>query len=69
MGGGASFHPLRAPLRFNPQGTSICRFENYMEGRCKKQELCPFDHAHCHVCLEEGHRAWNCEVWVRNHPR
>jgi hypothetical protein len=53
-------HPMRFPDRFAPGGTRICRPFNYGSGGCREGAACPFDHAHCHHCLEPGHTAREC---------
>ena len=54
-------HPLKAPLVLSPidDKTPICRFYNYMIDGCKNEQ-CPYDHIHCHICLKSGHRALDC---------
>jgi len=75
-GGGSFLpkHPLRAPLRLSPADgtTPICRYHNYHPEGCTKQQQassssgsdknkeCPYDHRHCHFCLEPGHVARTC---------
>ena len=63
-------HPLKAPLRKNPDGVPICRFHNYnpREKGCKMHRdreghgtSCPYDHEHCHWCGMKGHIALDCE--------
>lgn len=65
--------PQKLPLRFvetdDGQRRPICRFHNYGECRRRRGEgaaaasssspssCCPYDHDHCHACLEQGHRA------------
>ena len=53
-------HPLKQPLRTNPDNVPICRFHNYSSDGCKKGLLCEFDHKRCHLCLQEGHTALLC---------
>jgi hypothetical protein len=57
-------HPLRAPLRMSPaDGTTIiCRYHNYHLKGCLrfKDGTCPYDHTHCHLCLQPGHGAISC---------
>jgi len=62
-----TLHPLKAPLRKNDKGVAICRFHNYDQRGCRKfidmtcsGETCPYDHEHCHMCLELGHIALHC---------
>jgi hypothetical protein len=58
---GFSKNPMRYPQRFTATGVRICRPHNYdMQRGCLKHDSCPFDHAHCHHCLEPGHRAVDC---------
>lgn len=54
-------HPLQAPKRYNPEDgtTPICRYHNYHRQGCSKAE-CPYDHGHCHWCLQAGHVAREC---------
>ena len=56
-------HPLKMPRRVAPTtGLMICRFFNY--GVCHQgDEKCSLDHTTCHVCLEEGHRALQCDIF------
>jgi hypothetical protein len=57
-------HPQKAPIRLCPADdkTPICRYHNYHKNGChKKDGSCPFDHNHCHVCLQPGHSALDCE--------
>jgi hypothetical protein len=67
----ASFphHPLKAPRVMSPlqQGVPICRYHNYHAHGCFKfgnehAASCPFDHEHCHWCLEPGHTALQCRA-------
>jgi len=68
---GRKMHPTKACIRMSPvSGLSICRFWSY--GVCNKFEMpseeygeCPYDHVTCHVCLKEGHRAQECEEWLK----
>jgi SAM-dependent methyltransferase len=56
-------HPLQASKMLSPvDGTTpICRYHNYFKDGCAKGEaLCPFDHDHCHLCLQKGHIATQC---------
>ena len=67
-------HPLKMPLRTDPVSNRIiCRFHNYdARSGCKKfnhccknsnsgeENVCPLDHETCHVCLEKGHPAHQC---------
>eukprot|EP00977_Amphora_coffeiformis_P012898 scaffold3276_cov168-Amphora_coffeaeformis.AAC.15 len=57
-------HPLKAPMRSSPlDGTTpICRFHNYHANGCARfrDKECPYDHTHCHWCLQPGHVAKNC---------
>ena len=55
-------HPLQAPKVFSPtdNATVICRYHNYHADGCLKGEDCPYDHIHCHLCLEPGHVARCC---------
>ncbi len=77
-GGGdkrGSMHPMQAPIRTSPvSGLSICRFWSYSV--CKKFEHrgkpgaekfgdCELDHETCHVCLVAGHKALQCEEWLK----
>ena len=62
-----TLHPLKAPRRDTPEGVAICRFHNYDKRGCFKfndpscsGESCPYDHALCHICLKDGHRALDC---------
>ena len=56
-------HPLQAPKMANPAtGTLICRYHNYHAKGCFKGSDCPYDHKHCHICLERGHIARNCPL-------
>eukprot|EP01045_Picozoa_sp_COSAG04_P026242 COSAG04_NODE_3606_length_2676_cov_1.369810_4_plen_412_part_00 len=43
-------------------GVRICEFHNYDPAGCKKgaRGACELDHAHCHFCGAEGHRALEC---------
>uniref|UniRef100_A0A6B2LGS1 CCHC-type domain-containing protein n=1 Tax=Arcella intermedia TaxID=1963864 RepID=A0A6B2LGS1_9EUKA len=52
-------HPLKQTPRSNPDGILICRYHNYQ--RCKKAELCQFDHIHCNECGKPGHTAKQCQ--------
>ena len=60
------YHPLKAPMRKNPDGISICRYHNYDKTGCRKfidpsyKGPCPYDHEYCHACLRKGHRALEC---------
>jgi Putative methyltransferase len=67
----ASFphHPLKAPRVMSPLhvGVPICRYHNYHAHGCFKfsnenAASCPFDHEHCHWCLEPGHIALQCRA-------
>lgn len=60
-------HPLQAPKAYSPTDPSrpICRYHNYHKKGCRKESACPFDHAHCHMCLEPGHIAKDCNQWKR----
>ena len=55
-------HPKKAPLSLSPldQKTPICRYHNYHKNGCSKGNECDLDHAHCHYCLEPGHKAKDC---------
>jgi SAM-dependent methyltransferase len=57
-------HPQRAPLRMSPVDgtTAICRYHNYHPKGCFrfKDGTCPYDHTHCHLCLQPGHLALSC---------
>lgn len=55
-------HPKKAPLSLSPldQKTPICRYHNYHQDGCSKGNECELDHAHCHYCLEPGHKAKDC---------
>jgi hypothetical protein len=62
-------HPLKAPKVLSPADgtTPICRYHNYHRDGCKLHNdrvalgtHCPFDHEHCHACLQEGHVAKDC---------
>jgi SAM-dependent methyltransferase len=62
-------HPQKAPIRYCPVApnsndktkTPICRYHNYHKNGCHKtNESCPFDHVHCHFCLQPGHKALDC---------
>ncbi|GAX22324.1 hypothetical protein FisN_3Hh470 [Fistulifera solaris] len=55
-------HPQQAPKVYSPTDPSlpICRYHNYHKKGCGKGSDCPFDHVHCHMCLEAGHVAMNC---------
>ena len=57
-------HPLKAPMRSSPldNTTPICRFHNYHANGCARfrNNACPYDHAHCHLCLQLGHVARDC---------
>jgi SAM-dependent methyltransferase len=55
-------HPQQAPKVYSPTDPSlpICRYHNYHKKGCGKGSSCPFDHVHCHMCLETGHVAMNC---------
>ena len=62
-------HPLKAPLRKNPDGVPICRFHNYKVEGCKMHRdveghgtTCPYDHDYCHWCGAKGHIALNCDT-------
>ena len=61
------YHPLKAPLKMNPDGISICRYHNYDTKGCRKfidptfKGPCPYDHEYCHACLRKGHRALECK--------
>ena len=61
------YHPLKAPLKMNPDGISICRYHNYDIKGCRKfidptfKGRCPYDHEYCHACLRKGHRALECK--------
>ena len=57
-------HPLRAPLVLSPKDgeTPICRYHNYRI--CGKKEACPYDHEHCHACLQPGHIALQCPTLI-----
>lgn len=70
-------HPLQAPRRILPlvqksnnhpgESRAICRYHNYHPEGCAKHAdgRCPYDHDHCHLCLQVGHVARNCDL-VRN---
>ena len=55
-------HPKKAPLSLSPvdEKTPICRYYNYHKNGCH-QSNCPYDHNHCHWCLQRGHIASNCQ--------
>ncbi|GAX10268.1 hypothetical protein FisN_3Lh470 [Fistulifera solaris] len=55
-------HPQQAPKVYSPIDPSlpICRYHNYHKKGCRKGSDCPFDHVHCHMCLEAGHVAMSC---------
>ena len=57
-------HPLKAPMRLSPKDrkTPICRFHNYHGQGCSRNRdnSCPYDHTHCHFCLQTGHVARDC---------
>mmetsp|Transcript_14962 Transcript_14962/g.30950 ORF Transcript_14962/g.30950 Transcript_14962/m.30950 type:complete len:445 (-) Transcript_14962:906-2240(-) len=69
-------HPLKMPLRTDPVTNQIiCRFHNYdARSGCKKYNdrknrtgndenvtpSCHLDHETCHICLEKGHLAHQC---------
>lgn len=69
-------HPLQAELRLAPataasaseQRQPICRYHNYHVDGCRKYRsasstvCCPYDHIHCHWCLQPGHRALQCPL-------
>jgi hypothetical protein len=65
-------HPLQAAKRFVPKTPScggvdskiICRYYNYHKSGCakKRDDMCPYDHDHCHVCLGLGHTAQVCPL-------
>lgn len=59
-------HPLQAPKAYSPTDPSlpICRYHNYYKKGCGKGSACPFDHVHCHMCLEPGHIAKDCNKLV-----
>lgn len=60
---GFSRNPMRYPQRCTAGGSRICRPHNYDRQRgCLKSDGCQFDHAHCHHCLQPGHRAVDCPV-------
>lgn len=44
-------------------GVLICRHHNYSLRGCTKEREggCPYDHDHCHFCVEKGHTALACE--------
>ena len=49
------------------QVVDICRYHNYDQKRgCSKgrSSSCPFDHTHCHFCLEVGHVAFQCPAFL-----
>jgi hypothetical protein len=54
-------HALQAPLVLH-ENIPICRYHNYHDGGCKKQDKCPFNHSHCHLCQQEGHVAKTCPL-------
>jgi SAM-dependent methyltransferase len=65
-------HPLQAPKVFSPKdaSTPICRYHNYYVDGCGKGSACPYDHVHCHFCLQPGHVAKQCPVIEKRHrPR
>jgi hypothetical protein len=49
-------------------GILICRYHNYHKDGCKRYKdpngHCPFDHDHCHLCLQYGHTALQCKTAV-----
>ena len=57
-------HPQKAPLKLCPidQKTPICRYHNYHKNGCYHhlEGKCPYDHNHCHWCLQKGHIALQC---------
>jgi len=64
-------HPLQAARRFvitqNETKTTICRYHNYHTEGCAKHldgGTCPYDHNHCHLCLQKGHVARACD-WIQ----
>jgi hypothetical protein len=61
--GGFRKHPLQYPQRSTHGGVRICRPHSYDAAKgCLKREQCPFDHIHCHHCLEPHHRAVDCPL-------
>jgi hypothetical protein len=58
-------HPLQAPKK-EFEGTLICRYHNYHRAGCRLHQdpatHCPYDHDHCHFCLQTGHVALHCPV-------
>lgn len=60
-------HPRKAPMRLSPKDgkTPICRYHNYHANGCSKlkDDECPFDHVHCHLCSEKGHIASQCPLF------
>lgn len=67
-------HPLQAAKRFVPadsnkeegEAVAICRYHNYHADGCAKHRdlICPYDHSRCHLCLQKGHIARDCD-WIR----
>ena len=59
------FHSRRRLTFFVP-GTQIpiCQYHNYQV--CKKGDECSFSHSYCHVCLQQGHRALECDVFHKD---
>jgi hypothetical protein len=65
-------HPLQAAKRFVPKSHSIggvdskiiCRYYNYHKAGCAKKidNMCMYDHDHCHMCLGVGHIALVCPL-------
>ena len=65
-------HPLQAAKRFVPNSSQcgigdskiICRYYNYHKSGCAKKNdnMCPYDHNHCHMCLGLGHIAQDCPM-------
>eukprot|EP01116_Phalansterium_solitarium_P001430 TRINITY_DN11227_c0_g1_i1.p1 TRINITY_DN11227_c0_g1~~TRINITY_DN11227_c0_g1_i1.p1 ORF type:complete len:378 (+),score=88.10 TRINITY_DN11227_c0_g1_i1:24-1136(+) len=62
LGSQRCLHPLRYPAKTAPNGRLVCRYHNYLD--CKKAQACPYDHEHCHCCLQPGHLAKVCSAFA-----
>ena len=62
-----NWYPQRSVRAEGGEEVTICRFHNYDARRgCSKGRSgnCPFDHGHCHFCLQPGHVAHACPAFA-----